>query len=163
MILRSLRTIVLAGIGLILIVVYSVLYRNVLMLPSSEILRSDFLPLIVLFINGLPFLAGLFLGLAAFNGPIRGVKFSMLNFLAIAAIPMLFGCGLPTLMAVGRVVGPLGRAILPIQLRLRPVIGSVEALLPLVAGIGLGLAFVRGLTESEPAVAEAAAPPPVET
>lgn len=163
MILRWLRTIVLAIVGLILLFVYTTLYQNVLILMRGPIMGTDFAPLIVLLVEGVPFLAGLCLGLAAFNGPIRGVKVSVLNFLAIAAIPMLFGCGLPTLMALGRIVRPLGQVVFAIQLGLRSVLGPLDALLPLVAGIGLGLTFVRGFTETEPEIAEAAAPLPGES
>jgi hypothetical protein len=149
MILRWLRTIVLAVIGFAFLIAYSSAYQTVYIRTPAELFRSDFLPLIVLAIDGLPFVAGLMLGLAAFNGPIRGLKFSVLNFLAIALLPMLFGCSLPTLGAAARLLEPL-RGLMRISLFREPPLLHLQPMMALVAGIGIGVAFIRGFQEPPP-------------
>jgi len=167
MILRWLRTIALAGIGLILLFAYSTAYVNVILRPPQEFFRSEFfrssLPVILLLVYALPFLAGLMFGLAAFNGPIRGIKFSVLNFLGIALLPMLFGCGLPTLGAAARLIEPLRRLMITPLFR-EPTILQLQPMMALVAGIGIGVAFIRG-SEEPPALTtlvEAVSPPEAE-
>jgi hypothetical protein len=153
-ILRWLRTIVLAVIGFIFLIAYSSAYQTVYIRTPAELFRSDFLPLIVLAIDGLPFVAGLMLGLAAFNGPIRGLKFSVLNFVAVGLLPLLFGCGLSALLASGRLIRPLGRTINTLDLFRSPLFVGLQPLAIFVAGAGIGLAFTRGFT-SQPQDASA--------
>jgi predicted lysophospholipase L1 biosynthesis ABC-type transport system permease subunit len=160
-ILRWLRTIVLAVIGFIILIAYSSAYQTVYIRTPAALFRSDFLPLILLLINGLPFLAGLMLGLAAFNGPIRGLKFSIVNFAAIALLPLLFGCGISTLVAAGLLIRPLGQVVSTFNLFRSPMFAALQPLAIFIAGAGIGLAFTRGLIaqQQDPSPEAVAAPP----